>query len=214
MLRLIMATPISLVATVGLFSFMAWIVAPKHAPDTHQVSPLRFDMIMVESESITERRKRTVPKPPEPIEPPPATALSKPVTQAAAVSSLEATSLSIEMPSIDLASSVKGIEISLPAPTAGESTMDQKAMPLHRVEPNYPSRALRRGVEGHVIMNFSIDELGKPFDIVVVEGKPPRQFEREAVQALKRWKYQPKIVNQASVVQHGQSVKLEFRLSQ
>ncbi|MEZ8823713.1 energy transducer TonB [Vibrio amylolyticus] len=207
MFRVMIATPLALTIAFGLFSFMAWMVQPKHAQPAQQSEPLRFDMVMMEEESLTQRRKRSVPEPPDPLDPPPQAPLSRQQVQ-----SQDMSHSALEMPALEMATSVQGLQLSLPS--IGEVSMDQNAMPLHRVEPAYPARALRRGLEGYVIMQFSIDELGRPIDIEVVEADPPRQFEREAMRALKRWKYQPKVVNEKAVVQHGQSVKLEFRLSQ
>jgi len=85
-------------------------------------------------------------------------------------------------------------------------------MPLHRVEPNYPAKALQRGVEGYVTLRFNIDELGKTRDIEVVDANPKRYFEREAMLALRNWKYQPKMVDGKAVVQTGLTVRLEFKL--
>ncbi|MCK6261669.1 energy transducer TonB [Vibrio sp. ZSDE26] len=203
--RVIIAIPIALIVALGLFSFMAWMVQPKYTEKAEQTEPLRFDMVMVEEESLTERRRRAVPEPPEPLEPPPQVPTSRQQVQ-----SQDMSHTALEMPTLEMETSVQGLQISLPS--IGDVSMDQNAMPLHRVEPTYPARALRRGLEGYVVMHFSIDELGRPTEIEVVEANPPRQFEREAIRALKRWKYQPKVVNDKAVVQQGQSVKLEFKL--
>jgi protein TonB len=62
-------------------------------------------------------------------------------------------------------------------------------------------------------MSFTIDETGQPTDIEVLEAEPKRVFEREAIRALRNWKYQPKLVDGKAVTQPGQSVKLEFKLA-
>ena len=64
----------------------------------------------------------------------------------------------------------------------------------------------------YVVMKFTIDPTGKPTDIEVVEANPPRVFEREAMRALRSWKYQPKVEDGTAQSQPGQTVKLEFQL--
>ncbi len=83
------------------------------------------------------------------------------------------------------------------APSLGELNLNtgpnnQQAMPLFRVEPNYPPRAMRRNLEGYVVVSFTISPSGRPQDITVVDANPPRVFEREALRALRKWKYEPK----------------------
>ena len=87
-------------------------------------------------------------------------------------------------------------------------------MPLYRVEPRYPSRALRQGKEGYVVLKFTIDTQGRPIDITIMDAKPHRLFDKEAIRALRKWKYQPQVVNGTAMAQQGQTVRLEFRLNQ
>lgn len=111
---------------------------------------------------------------------------------------------------LNLSTAIEGVAVN--APQFGEFSVNQQVMPLHRVEPNYPAKALQRGVEGYVTLRFNIDELGKTRDIEVVDANPKRYFEREAMLALRNWKYQPKMVDGKAVVQTGLTVRLEFKL--
>ncbi|MDF5586334.1 energy transducer TonB, partial [Vibrio parahaemolyticus] len=47
----------------------------------------------------------------------------------------------------------------------------------------------------------------------VIEAEPQRMFEREAIRALKKWKYQPKVEDGVSIEQYGQTAKVEFKLA-
>ncbi|MDW2372636.1 TonB family protein, partial [Vibrio sp. 1078-1] len=53
---------------------------------------------------------------------------------------------------------------------------------------------------------------GRPKDIEVIDAEPKRMFEKEAISALKKWKYQPKVENGVSIEQFGQTAKVEFKL--
>ncbi len=67
--------------------------------------------------------------------------------------------------------------------------------------------------EGWVKMTFDIDEKGQPINILVVDSKPVGIFDKEAMRALKSWKYEPNIVDGTPVVQTGKEVKLDFTLA-
>lgn len=205
MLRFFFATPIAILISLSLFAFMAWMVdnGNQRAPKASQ--PLSFNMVMVEQDTDVQRRQRAVPDQPELPEPPPESPVSQKQTAVANTSELS------NVPSLGLDTAINGISIN--APTFGDFGVNQQALPLHRVEPTYPARALQRGIEGYVVLRFSIDETGRPTDIEVVEAKPKRTFEREAMRALKNWKYQPKLLDGKAVSQPGQSIKLEFKLA-
>jgi protein TonB len=63
--------------------------------------------------------------------------------------------------------------------------------PLKRVEPEYPTDALRAGTEGFVEVEFSVDASGKVESVSVVNAQPARVFERSAVSAVKQWAFAP-----------------------
>jgi len=97
-------------------------------------------------------------------------------------------------------------------PMFSNGPRDSTAVPIVRVPPNYPTKAASQGLEGWVSMRFSINELGKVFDVTVIESEPKRIFDREAKKALRKWKYKPQMVDGKAVVQTNQSVMLEFNL--
>ena len=74
--------------------------------------------------------------------------------------------------------------------TAGLS--DRAPLPLVRVEPQYPPQAARQGLEGWVKVRFTISTAGSVRDAVVVESSHS-VFERAAINAVNKWKYQPQM---------------------
>jgi protein TonB len=87
------------------------------------------------------------------------------------------------------------------------------ARPIVRINPEYPAVASRDGIEGWVVLSFSIDESGAVRNVNVTNSEPKRIFDRAAKRALQRWKYQAKKHNGKAVVQDGLSVMLEFKIS-
>lgn len=205
MIRLFLALPLAGALGLALFSFMAWMVDNGHQRSPDNSETLSFNMVMVEQEQEVQRRQRAVPEKPEMPEPPPEAKTSQSQAEVTPLNSMSS------LPSLDLNTSVDGLAIN--APTFSDFGSNQQALPLYRVEPRYPAKALKRGAEGHVIMSFTIDETGRPVDIQVTDANPRRMFEREAMRALKKWKYQPKVVDGKAIAQVGQTVKLEFKLA-
>lgn len=91
---------------------------------------------------------------------------------------------------------------------------DNSATPIVRVQPKYPMKAARDGIEGWVSLSFSIDTLGRVIDIAVVDAHPSRVFDNEAKKALKRWKYKPQIKDGKAITLQNQQIMLEFNLGQ
>ncbi|MEZ8039207.1 energy transducer TonB [Vibrio sp. 10N.222.54.F12] len=205
MIRLFLALPLAGALGLALFSFMAWMVDNGHQRSPENGETLSFNMVMVEQEQEVQRRQRAVPEQPEMPEPPPQAQTSQSQAEVTPLNSMSSLS------SLDLNTSIEGLAIN--APTFSDFGSNQQVMPLYRVEPRYPAKALKRGAEGYVILSFTIDETGRSVDIQVTDANPRRMFEREAIRALKKWKYQPKVVDGKAVAQVGQTVKLEFKLA-
>ena len=110
----------------------------------------------------------------------------------------------------------------MPAPAATEPvpTAATVAAPVLRVEeprqivdaaPAYPSQALQRRIEGVVELEFRVERDGSVSDIQVVASDPPRMFDREAVRAAQRWRFEPRRENGVAVESRVRK-SLQFRL--
>lgn len=74
-----------------------------------------------------------------------------------------------------------------PVPTAAAPTLRAISQP----SPRYPSEALRTGTPGEVLVEFTVDTDGSVSSARVVRSTPARIFDREAVAAVRRWKFAP-----------------------
>ena len=97
-------------------------------------------------------------------------------------------------------------------PTSGAAASDTDAIPIVRVAPQYPMRAAERGIQGWVEMEFTISVAGTVKDPVVLASHPGSIFDKEALRAIRKWKYNPKIVNGEPVERHEMKVRLKFEL--
>lgn len=74
-----------------------------------------------------------------------------------------------------------------PATPAASSELRAVSTPA----PRYPPEALRAGQSGEVQVEFTVAADGSVINARVVRANPPRVFDREAVAAVRRWRFQP-----------------------
>ena len=174
-------------------------------PDINDKKGTRIvDFVRLKREAAPEPKKRELPKRAalQPPAPPPDLQLSnvpdaKPMDIAAAMPEFEA--------DLDLA---KG-----PGGAAAAAANDTDVVPLVRVNPQYPARAMQRGIEGWVHLAFTITEAGTTKDIEVIEAEPVNVFEDAAVAAVRKYKYKPKVENGKPIERPGVEVMLAFKLN-
>jgi len=108
-----------------------------------------------------------------------------------------------------------GIEASLGIETVGGFSMasaDGDAVPMVRVPAQYPERAKQRGIEGRVLVQFTITKVGTVTDVVVIAAEPSSIFNKAAIKCVSQWKYNPKVQDGVAVAQKGQKTSIRFKL--
>ena len=80
---------------------------------------------------------------------------------------------------------------------------------LSRLPPQYPPSALMREQEGYVEVLFDVELDGSVSGAEVIESKPKRIFDRAAIAAVSRWRFQP-VVREGAPVQVRARVRVEF----
>jgi protein TonB len=76
-----------------------------------------------------------------------------------------------------------------PAPAAASAPVALRV--LSAPPPRYPADALRAGTGGEVMIELTVDTDGSVANARVVRSTPPRVFDREALNAVRRWKFAP-----------------------
>ena len=94
--------------------------------------------------------------------------------------------------------------------SAGSS--DRDVVPLVRVDPVYPPKAKQRGIEGWVDFEFTIGPAGTVENAKVIGSHPKGVFERSALRAVRRYRYNPKIVDGKPVTRPGIQLRIRFVL--
>ena len=86
-------------------------------------------------------------------------------------------------------------------------------MAIVRVLPRYPNRALSRGIEGWVLLEFTISPIGQAMNPVVIDSDPAGIFDRSAINAVRKWKYRPKTEEGRAVPRPGVRQMITFQIS-
>ena len=76
-----------------------------------------------------------------------------------------------------------------PPPAAPPPASELRA--ISTPPPRFPPEALRAGTSGEVQVEFTVGVDGSVTNARVVRANPPRVFDREAVAAVRRWRFEP-----------------------
>jgi len=183
--------------TFGLLFVMQLLIATGRAALTDSQNFRITDFVRVERNEIIETKKDKPEKPPEAEVPPemPSPDMTSNFDNAMAVS--------VSTPTLNTSMSIGGI---------GFGASDGEYLPIVKVAPVYPSRALSRGLEGYVIVEFTVTRSGTTRDVVVVESTSTL-FERAAVEAAKKFKYKPRVIDGEAVEVDGVRNKITFEIT-
>ncbi len=184
--------------TWGLLGLMQVLIATGRDAVTNLEAGHIVDFVRVKPEETLQRKERKPEKPPQPQQPPPDA--PKPqndnIDPSADAISVAQVPVSADM---DISSSF------------GLAVSDGDYLPIVKVSPVYPRRALQRGIEGHVIVEFTVTRQGTVRDPFVVESTSSL-LEKAALEAVLKFKYKPKVVDGEPVEVAGVQNKITFRI--
>lgn len=83
--------------------------------------------------------------------------------------------------------------------------------PIVKTMPDYPPRAEQRGVEGYVIVEYTVTTTGETKDWKVVESSSAL-FDRAAIESTKEYKYLPRTLDGTPIEVPGVRTRIEFVL--
>lgn len=85
-------------------------------------------------------------------------------------------------------------------------------VPLYVVQPVYPFAAAMKGIEGFVLVNFSVRENGSVSNPVVIASEPGDIFDDAALGAVGKFKFQPRTVGGDALGVSDLQIKFLFRV--
>lgn len=202
-MRFLLAALAGLTVAGVLFLLMSVMVAPPDGFERPDGSASLIDFTSRRQDSDAETRSRRAPPPPPDTPTIPQTDTRSSDPEPAPVPSLSVSPLSPDL-SLGELSTGNGL-------LDGISVADAEVAPLVRPPAVYPARAKMRNIEGRVTARLTIRPDGTVSDVEVLEAEPPGVFEREAIRAMYRYRFSPKMVGGEAVEQTATQT-LEFTL--
>lgn len=200
MFRFIIAILVAAGITLGLFFLMQSLIKAGGSALTDPAEGKVLDFVRVQQEQRVQQKDRKPKKPPKPQAPPP---------------EMEAPQMNTSSPkggqsgldfSADLADGLS-LDGGL-----GLDTGDGEYVPITKVQAVYPRRAMQRGIQGYVIVEFTVNKIGAVQDPIVVEAKPEGMFEQSAIDAVMKFKYKARVINGEPTAVSGVQNRITFEL--
>jgi protein TonB len=200
-MRYLVALVIAGVVTFMLFLGMQALITGGEGAMSEPVKGNVLDFVRLKQEETVQKKERKPQKPPTPKEPPPP--MESP--------QMQSSDTNANANNFDFGADVSG-DVDLAGGLALESS-DGEYLPIVKVSPVYPRRALSRGIEGYVIVEFTVTKNGTVRDPKVLKAEPESLFDRAAVDAALKFKYKPRVVNGEAVEVAGVQNKISFQIN-
>ncbi|GAB3105535.1 energy transducer TonB [Aestuariicella hydrocarbonica] len=197
--RLVLAGLLAAATTFGLLFLMHALIAADNKPPEEADERKVADIFMPERQIETKYDTEKPDKPEDPEEPPPD--MPEPEFDQPEVNP---DALNMSAPRVKPNLNVKGV---------GGFGSDGEYLPIVKVQPQYPRRALSRGIEGYVIVEFTVTTNGSVKDPVVVDADPPNIFNSAATKAALKFKYKPRVIDGEAVEVPGVRNKITFAIA-
>ena len=203
---------VGLFVTLALFYLMqALISGGKNALTEDKVGNL-VDFVRVKQDQEVQTKQRRPKKPPPPDEPPP---------------DVPPQDFNLKVDQTNFSMNDLNMNVNVDVGGGGFGISDGEYLPIVKVQPQYPRRALSRGLTGWAIVEFTVTDQGTVADPFVVsncaqiktartEGecfdKPSSVFDSAAIKAALKFKYKPKVIDGTPVATAGVQNKITFEL--
>lgn len=200
LLRLIIGIPIAAIVTFGLFMLMQVLIFTDSEFEDEEREEIQID-IRPEVEELARQRNvdiRDVDQV-QPPPPPPQIERQRAQQPTEGLSTIVGEIPRFEAPQLN-------------SQNVNFSVSDRDAQPLVRIEPQYPPRALERGVEGTCNVRFDVTPDGTPTNIQILQCSSSL-FDSAARRAVERWRYNPKVVDGVPVSRTGVETQFVFQLN-
>lgn len=205
-LRVLLASVLAVGVTFGLFLFMHKLISSgdDDRAELDAIAGIHFGPVEIPDEIMTKnRRKPKKPPPPKDPPPPPKMQISKMDQQVQNMPQMNIPSLDVPM--------VGGSGVFIGNFQQVDQTAEGDIIPVVVIRPMYPQEAAMDGTEGWVKIEFTITEVGTVKDPKVIDAKPKRIFNREAIRAILKWKFKPRVVDGVAVERRATQV-IDFNL--
>jgi protein TonB len=196
--RYAFSVAIGVVVTLSLLFVMQLLIASGKTALTKPRDRTKLEFVRVKRNEAINTADFTPEKPPKPPETPPETPPQ------------DMDNMDPNAPSINIAPPSVSTETNIGGP-GGMNIAEGDYLPIVRVAPVYPARALSRGLEGYVDMSFTVTQTGTVRDPIVLFSTSSL-FDRAALRAVLKFKYKPRVVDGVPVDVPGVKTRISFQI--
>ncbi|HEX9875435.1 MAG TPA: TonB family protein [Gammaproteobacteria bacterium] len=183
--------------TSCLLFVMQLMIATGQAAYTESQAYRIGNFVRVERNEVVETKEVKPERPPEPEQ--------RPDTPTPEYSDAFDNSMAVSV-------AAPAMEASLSLGKVGFGVSDGEYLPIVKVAPVYPARALARKLEGHVLLEFVVTRTGVVRDVKVIESTAPL-FERPAIEAALKFRYKPRVIDGEAVEVAGVRNMITFTMA-
>lgn len=196
--RYVFAIFIGTVVTLSLLFVMHLLIESGQEALTEPRTRHTLEFVRVKRNERVNTEEVTPDKPPKPPEVPPE------------VPPQDMDSIDPNAPTINVPPPTVGSDVDIGGP-GGMNIAEGDYLPIVRVAPVYPSRALSRGIEGFVDLSFTVTAAGTVKDPVVIQSTSSL-FDRAAIRAVLKFKYKPRVVDGEPVEVPNVKTRITFKI--
>lgn len=200
MFRIFVALVLAACITLGLFFLMQSLIQSGGSALTEPPRGNVLDFVRVKQDEQVAQKDRKPQKPPTPQEPPPQMETPQ----------MDASTPDGQAGGLDFSADI-GSDMALDGGLALESG-DGEYVPITKVAAVYPRRALQRGIQGYVIVEFTVTKTGSVRDPIVIEAEPEGIFEQAALDSVVKFKYKPRVINGEPTEVSGVQNRVTFEI--
>ena len=202
LIRLVVGLVLATAVTLGLFWLMQYLIETADRSLNDDGAGNLVDFVRVKRDEAIERRQLKPKKPPPPEAAPP----QPPTPQ---LDNLNPDAQKIAISAVPVETDIEmtgGFSLGV-----GEGDY----LPIVKVAPIYPNRALTRGIEGYCVIQYTVTRLGTTKDPVVIESQCTSSlFHRASLNASLKFKYKPRIMDGEAVEVPGVQNKFTYEITE
>ena len=196
--RYVISIVVGSIVTVSLLFVMQLLIVTGKQALTDPRERHKLEFVRVKRNENLNVEDIVPEKPPKPPETPPETPPQ------------DMDNVNPDAPTINVAPPTVSANTDIGGP-GGMNIAEGDYLPIVRVAPVYPARALSRGLEGFVDLSFTVTTTGTVKDPIVLQSTSSL-FERAAVRAVLKFKYKPRVVDGVPVDVPGFKTRFSFQL--
>ena len=202
LIRMVIGIILATAVSLSLFWVMQYLIATADRSLNEDAASNMLDFVRVKRDESIQRRQLKPKKPPLPEAAPP----QPPTPQ---LDDLNPNAEKIAISAVPVETDIEmtgGFSLGV-----GEGDY----LPIVKVAPIYPNRALTRGVEGFCVVQYTVTSLGTTKDPVVIESQCTSSlFHRASINASLKFKYKPRIIDGEAVEVPGVQNKFTYEITE